>query len=595
MYPRNTQAPEQTLAHPLQRIRWWYGLLLVVAGIFIIRLFYLQVIRHDYYQKAAFRSQLKQYEIPATRGIISAHSGNTTVPLVLNETLYTLYADPTYIKDAHAAATAVQGVIGGDANNYEKQMKTPDTRYVILAKRLSDDQHKKLDALDLKGVGTRDYQYRTYPDGVLASQLLGFVNDEGIGSYGIEQALNSGLGGTPGELKAITDAHGVPLPANKDNTITNPVAGESVLLTVDLGLQQQTEDILKAAVEQTKSRSGSVVILDARTGAVKAMANYPTYDPAHYSDVNDGALFNNASVSEAVEVGSIMKSLTSAAALDSGAVTTSTTYYDPSHYVVDGFTIRNVEEDGGPGVKDVAAILKQSLNTGATWLLMQMGGGEINQKARNTWHDYLVNHYQLGKVTGIEQGYESAGFIPDPDNGYGLNLTYANTAFGQGMSATTLQMGAAFASILNGGVYYQPYLVDSVTAGDGIVTKTQPKIVSSTVIKPAISTTMQGLLAYTLEANKFTYGAQNLPFATYGIGGKTGTAQISKPEGGYYDDRFNGTYLGFVGGNTPQYVVSVSMIEPTNISGYAGAKAAAPVFVRLVQTLINSYDVTPKQ
>lgn len=595
MRPRNSLATEQMVSHPLQRIRWWYGLLLVVAGVFIVRLFYLQVIRHNYYQTAAFTSQLKQYEIPATRGVITAHSGTTTVPLVLNETLYTLYADPKFVTDPGSAAMEVQKIIGGDASKYEEQMKTPETRYVILAKKLSDDQRQKLNALKLKGVGTREYQYRTYPDGSLASQLLGFVNDEGVGSYGIEQALDDALRGIPGELRAITDANGVPLPANKDNVITAPQPGKDVLLTIDLGLQQQVEDILKSEVDRTKAQTGSAFILDVRSGAIKAMANYPTYNPAQYSEVADSALFNNLNASESLEVGSVMKSLTTAAALDKGVVNRNSTYYDPSFYIVDEFKIKNVEEDGGAGEKSIADILQLSLNTGATWLLMQMGGGEINQTARNTWYDYMVNRYQLGKATGIEQGYESTGYIPSPNDGYALNLTYANTTFGQGMSATMVQMGAAFAAMLNGGTYYQPYLVDTVTNADGTTTVTQPKVVTSGTIKPAVSAIMQELLAYTLERNKAAYGAQGLPFDTYSIGGKTGTAQIANPEGGYYEDRFNGTYLGFVGGKTPQYVIAVSMIQPTNITGYAGAKAAAPVFAQIARSLINSYDVTPKQ
>jgi cell division protein FtsI/penicillin-binding protein 2 len=595
MLPRSRPQPTTPVSHPLQRIRWWYGVLLLLAGVFIVRLFYLQVIRHDYYQKAAFRSQLKQYEIPAERGVISAHDGSKIMPLVLNETLYTLYADPTYVKDAHAAAESIQKAIGGDASNYERLMKTPDTRYVILAKKLSADQSKKITGLTIKGVGTRDYQYRTYPNGSLAAQVLGFVNDDGQGTYGIEQALNNDLSGKPGTLKAITDAQGVPLPANKDNTIVDPTAGKNVVLTIDLGLQQQMEDILKGEVTSTQSSSGSAIIMEANTGAIKAMANYPTYDPGQYQKVSDANLYNNTSVTMPLEVGSIMKALTSAAALDQGVVTTATTYYDPSHWTVDGATIKNVEEDGGAGTKSVQSILSLSLNTGATWLLMQMGGGQINQKARLAWNDYMLNHYQLGRVTGIEQGFEDPGYIPSPTTGYGLNLTYANTAFGQGMTATPLQMVSAFAAVVNGGTYYQPHLIDREISADNKVVVKEPKTVRSGVVKPDISATMQNLLEYTLQVNAPVYGAGTLPLSTYGIGGKTGTAQISKPTGGYYDDRYNGTYLGFVGGNKPQYVIVVRMSEPKHITGYAGAKAAAPVFVRLAQALINSYDVQPKQ
>lgn len=584
---------KNTLFGPIQRIRTWYALLLLLGGLFTIRLFYLQVIRHDYYQKSANFSQLKQYEIPATRGVIEAKSGEQSVPLVLNETLYTLFADPKYVKDASAAADAIQKAIGGSKDDYENKIKNPDSpRYMILAKRLTRDQNEKITNLKLKGIGTREAQYRTYPDGQLAAQILGFVNDDGDGKYGLEQALDSELKGTPGRLKAITDASGVPLAANKDNVVIAPKEGEKVTLTIDIGLQQQLEDIVKQSVEDVKAEEGSAFIIDANTGAVRAMAGYPTYNPAEYYKVTDTKAFNNISVSSPLEVGSIMKSLTAAAAIDQGVVSPSTAYNDPGYYKVDGATITNIEEDGGAARRTVTDVLKYSLNTGATWLLMQMGGGEINQKARTTWYDYMTNHYQLGKPTGIEQGYEGEGIIPDPLNGYGLNITYANSAFGQGMTATPIQMGAAFASIVNGGTYYKPTLIDSKTDSDGKVTKQKPQIVRNGVIKSNASSQMVSMLETTYEYNRVLYGMrQTRP--EYSIGGKTGTAQISKPTGGYYDDQFNGTYMGFVGGDKPQYIIVVRMDKP-KIAGYAGSRAAAPVFVKLANMLIDSYGVTPK-
>jgi cell division protein FtsI/penicillin-binding protein 2 len=166
----------------------------------------------------------------------------------------------------------------------------------------------------------------------------------------------------------------VPLPANKDNLVQNPKAGKKIVLTLDIGIQQQVEEILKAGVEGTKAKNGSAIVIDVNTGAIKAMANFPTYNPAEYHKVEDGSLFNNNAVAAPLEVGSIMKALTAAAALDMGVVTPSTTYFDPSFYKIDDATIRNVEEDGGSGTKSVREILSMSLNTGVTWLLMQMGG-----------------------------------------------------------------------------------------------------------------------------------------------------------------------------------------------------------------------------
>ena len=580
-------------ANPLARVRLWYVGLLIVSGLFVVRLFYLQVIRHDYYQQAALRGQLKQYEIAPERGEIMVHNGDQVTPIVLNETKYLLYADPKFIKDASGNAAAIQKIIGGNQSEYEDKMKTSNSRYVVLAKKLSRDQHDQILKLKLKGIATQEQNYRSYPQGQLASQLLGFVNDEGQGQYGLEQALNDQLKGTPGQLKAITDAQGVPLAANRDNVVVDPVPGKKLVLTIDAGLQQQVEDVLKQQVEQTQATSGSAVVIDVRNGGVKAMGTFPTYNPAEFYNVSDPSLFSNPVTNNAFEVGSIMKTLTAAAALDQGVVNKNTTYYDPASFKVDDATVRNIEEDGGAGTKSVADILQLSLNTGATWLLMQMGGGTINEKARTAWYDYLVNHYQFGKPTGIEQSDENSGIVPSPTDGYGLNIRYANTAFGQGQTETIMQMGAAITSVVNGGTYYQPHLVEGYMNSDNSIEKKQPVVVKSNVVSTEVSHDMQDFMEYTLQKNKATYGISSLNPA-YSYGGKTGTAQIAKPDGGYYDDKFNGTFLGYVGGDEPEYVVVVWVKEPKHITGYAGAKAAAPVYFKIADILTNNFGVKPK-
>ncbi len=573
------------------RIQLWYVVILIVLGVFGIRLFYLQIIKHDYYQKAALSGQLKQYEIPAERGLIEAHDGDAVVPIVLNEKRYTLFADPKYIKDPVRAAAEVQKIIGGNQNDYEKLMRA-NTRYAVLAKKLTKDKRTALDRLDIKGLGTREGTIRTYPQGDLAAQLLGFVDDEGVGKYGLEQALNTELQGKPGQLNAITDARGVPLVANEDNVITKPQVGNRLRLTIDVSLQRQVEDILKAGLDKAQSKSGGAVVLDPNTGAVKAMANYPTYNPAEFYKVEDGNVFNNATVSSPLEVGSIMKPLTAAAALDQGVVAPSTSYFDPGQYKIGDATISNIEEDGGAGTRTVADILELSLNTGATWLLMQMGGGEVNAQARKRWHDYLVNHYQFGKVTGIEQGYESEGTIPDPEDGFGLNIQYANMSFGQGLTATPLQMGAALGSVINGGTFVQPHLIERQTAGNGKVTSTKTKVIKSGVVSERVSGQMIKLMEGVVRRNYKLYGFSQLD-SRYSIGGKTGTAEISKPGGGYYEDKFNGTFMGFVGGDKPQYVIVVRVNEP-GIAGYAGSRAAAPIFTGITNMLINNFNVLPR-
>lgn len=578
-------------SRPIWRIRVWYALLLFCVALFVVRLFYLQVIRHGHYESAALRGQLKEYEIPAERGVIEAHNGSEVVPIVLNETLYTLFADPVYIKDADGTATKITELIGGDKAVYAQLLKTPNTRYVVLKQRMDKATSEKIDALEIKGLGTRGVPYRTYPQGDLASQLLGFVNNEGEGKYGIEQALDSDLKGVPGRLKAITDASGVPLAANLDNVNISPQPGKRLTLTIDIAMQHQLEAILKSGLNHAKSKEGSAVIIDPRTGAIKAMANFPTYSPAEYYKVEDGSRFNNAAVSNPIEVASVMKPLVAAAALDLGVVNASTTYEDHEIRIGDA-TVMNVQESRGGGTKSVRDILRESLNTGSTWLLMQMGGGELNSQARIRWHDYMTNRFQLGKMTGVEQGFEAAGSIPEPNEGYGLEIRYANTTFGQGMTATLLQMAAASGSVVNGGTYYKPHLVEKVTTGSQAEVR-KPVVVQDKVVSRQAGLSVKEMLEYAYSNNRLNYGSTQ-DFPQYGIGGKTGTAEIAMPEGGYYKDRFNGTYVGFVGGDEAEYVIAVMVITP-KIPGYAGTKAAAPIFVDLAAMLINNFGVTPKR
>ena len=592
MLTRTERAP-QKVVKPLikRRVSLWYGFLVAIFAVFLVRLFYLQVLRHDYYEKVALSGQLKQYDIPAERGAIRAHDGDAIVPLVLNEQRFTITTDPKLVKDPGTTAEALAGPTGQKANDLKKLLATPNSRYEILAKKMTKDQKDAIVKLGLAGVFSEEISVRTYPQNELASQLLGFVNDDGDGRYGIEQALNGSLKGTAGRLKAITDQKGVPLLATSNNVLVDPVDGRDTVLTVDVGMQRQLEDLLKSGLDYAKSKSGSAIIMDPRTGEIKAMANYPTYNPTDFYKIKDNSVFQNSAASSPLEVGSIMKPLTAAAALDQGVVAQNTTYYDPGRFKVDDATVTNIEEDGGAGTKSIADILQLSLNTGATWLLMQMGGGAINQKARVAWNDYMVNHYGFGAVSGIEQGYEDPGYVPDPIKGYGLNIQYANTAFGQGMTATPLQIAAALSGVVNGGTYHTPHLVEGSLDASGKETKTTAKV-RADIVKPETSKSIVNLMEYVFTKNHVLYNMPNMP-SGYIIGGKTGTAQIAKPTGGYYDDLYNGTFMGFVGGNKPDYVIVVRVNQPA-IAGYAGSKAAAPLFSSIATMLINNFNIPIK-
>lgn len=580
----------------VNRVRFWYALLLVVFGVFAIRLFYLQIVRFGHYTELARNDQVHEYEVVPERGAIYAQSSDGgVVPLVVNQRLYTLYADPTVVKDASVAATKLTPIVGSDVSATRELLSNKKRRYVVIAKRLTKQQNAAVLALKLPGIGTQERNYRTYPQGSMAAQLLGFVDEAGKGKYGLEQAMNQTLAGTNGWLKAVTDINGVPLAANDSNLSKKPIPGSDITLTIDIGMQSQLEAIMKRTQEKFRSKSVSAVVLESHTGAVKAMANYPTYDPAKFQEVQDGTLFQNSAVTNAIEPGSITKIFTTAAALDKGVITPNSTYNDPGKWVIDGAKVLNVAEGKGSGPQNVRNILDLSLNTGATWELMQLGGGSINQTARSTLYEYFVNHYQLSKLTDIEQGYESTGYVPEADdNGAGINLTFANMSFGQAYNATAIQMAGALNAIINGGTYYRPTLIASTKDTVGNTKLQKPDVVKANVISQRASKDMVELLDY-VTASHVKAGFRYMDFGSqYSVGGKTGTAEISKSDGGYRTDVYNGTFMGYVGGDTPQYTIVVYNIEPRNYSGYAGAQTGQPVFAEIAHMLIDNYNVTPK-
>lgn len=569
------------------RLKIFYYVIVAVIVVFIIRLFYLQILRGSYYEQQALASQLKQFEIPAERGSIYAFDGEEVVPLVLNETRYRIVADPQLIKDVDQTAERLSGPLGMDVNSLKELLGT-DSRYVVLANKQTKEKQQEVERLELPGIFTHEkVPLRVYVQGQLAPQVLGFVDDAGTGKYGVEQSLNDELTGTAGRVKALTDQNNVPLLAAGDNVLTDPIDGKDIVLTLDISVQRQVEKLLELGLKRAQSASGSVVVLDATNGAVKAMANYPTFDLEKFAEVEDPSVFANTAVSSPLEPGSIMKVLTSAAALDSGSVRPDQTYNDPGFVKVDDATIKNVA-GGATDHTSISDILQYSLNTGATWLLKQMGGGDLNEAGRTRWHEYMTQRYNLGKLTGIEQGegLEDGGVVPDPIEGYGLNIRYANTSFGQGMTATPIQMVAAVASVVNGGTYYRPTLVYGERNDAGDISVAQPVVVRNQVVSTETSNVMRDFMENVIK--------NNLPAARrdgYRVGGKTGTAEIANPTGGYYADRFNGMYVGFVGGDTPQYVVIVRVNEP-KIPGFAGSAAAAPLFADVSNMLIDNFSVS---
>lgn len=561
------------------------ALLILIGCLLVARLFYVQIIKHESYKAKALAEHTKKFQIPADRGLIKMKDGSSVIPVVLNEKKYEVFADPKFVDNSKEAAVKLTSIIGGDQNALYKNLATDSSRYVIIAKKIGKEQAERIKELKLKGVGLREVSVRTYPQGSLASQVLGFVNDDGEGQYGVEGFLNKELVGDPGTQKAITDINGVPLAINNDNVIKNPKAGTDYVLSIDIKMQRIIEEALKNGIDRTKATRGDAVVLDPSNGQIKAMANIPTYDPNQYQKIEDLSLFSNNTVSMPWEPGSVMKPLLMGQAFSMGALNPGSKYYDAGFAQIDDRRITN-SLNWGAQTMSMQDIISKSLNTGAVYMLKTIGGGDINESARQKYYDQLVNKYQFGKQTGIEQSGESAGYVSKPeDDGAGINVRYGNMAFGQGLTVTPLQLAAAYAALVNGGTYYQPTLISEIQQ-EGKIIKNEPKIKSTDVVTPTTSSEIKEILKKGLEANN-SAAVRN----GYQLGAKSGTAQVAE-NGNYKTDAYNGVYVGYLAGEKLEYIIVVRLDEPKT-PGFASGQAAI-TWAEISNQLINNMAIKPK-
>lgn len=566
---------------------------LVAGSLLVGRLFYLQVIQHQKYETLAAESQNKRFELPAERGeVYSQLIGGQTVPLVLNEPVYTLFADPKIIQNDQEIINQLRRIAGGDlVDNYESLLQGGDKRYVILAKQINQDQADIIEKKNLTGIGLKPTEKRVYPEGNMAARMLGYVNTAGEGQYGLEGALDKRLSGEPGLLSSLTDASGVPLTGHGgENVLVEPKNGDDIVLSIDRNIQAFATQALKKGLENAKATKGSVLVMDPQTGKVLAMASLPNYNPAKYYEVaqNNYDTFLNPIVSDPYEPGSVTKALTMAAGINEGVVSPKTTYANKGFSMVDGVKIKNATPGKYNGERTMTEVLQFSLNSGAIHVLRQLGGEKVNDQARERLYNYFSKHYYLGKPTGVAQANENTGQLLGPNEGYGRDVRYATMSFGQGFSTTMLRTATAFSSIINGGTLYTPSLIAGELKDDGSVDKKSPAVEKSNVVSKATSATMRDML---YEARHRVLGSFDKD--GYIVGGKTSTSQTIDPETGEYrEDKTIASYTGFGGDETPDYVVMVR-VDNSQLPGFGGTVAAQPIFAEISNWLLE-YMRIPK-
>lgn len=559
-----------------------------IMAIFVVRLFYLQIIQHGYYVELANKEQVKRLTIPAKRGVIYALDGLSPIPLVMNQTVYTVFADPQTIKDDAKIISVIKKVAGGNARaSLQTLLDQKDSRYQILATKVSRAQAEMIKKEDLNGIGFQEETQRVYPEGPLASQLLGFVDYSGTGKYGVEEKLNDRLTGTDGLLQSVTDVSNVPLTIGNDNINKPAVNGDNIVLSIDRNIQSYVSEALARGLVNTGATKGSVIVMNPQNGRIMAMANLPTYNVAEYNKVTDAGLFNNAVVSEPYEPGSVIKTLTMATGVEKGVVGPASTYVNTDYIKIEDAVIKNFDLGLNGVVTTFQEAMNLSHNVGFVTVAKRLGDGEtINRQARNTMYEFFHDKFKLGQITGVEIANEAAGTIIPPTESEGGAVRYSNMAFGQGMDITMVQVASAFSSLINGGKRYTPTVVSGVInqAGKYVENKI------STPTYPVSAATASTLREMTHTTRSYLFGYMDK--TGYYVGGKTGTSDVLI-NGIYSSDESIGTYLGY-GGSAEESKYVIMLQVSADGKQLNGAIDAQPIFADMSNWMLDYLKIQPK-
>ena len=563
--------------------------LLALCFILIVaRMYDLQIISHQKYVDLAMSQQTMQNTIFAKRGEIYMMDGDNTTPVVMNEKVYTISVDPFLLRSEGGKelkedeAKIDQLVQGYAVNTWDKVFANEASRYAVIAKNVPYERAKQIKEAKITGVYAQGSTKRVYPEGDLAAQVLGFVNADGKGQYGIEGSLNKELTGVNGILKTVKDVNNIPLTIGKNNVRVPAQDGKNVVLSIDRNIQKKTEDAIKATIEKFHVTNASAVVMNPRNGQILAMAGTPTYNPAEYAKVTDARAFQADVTMSAFNPASVCKTFALAAAVDSGVMTPETTYNNTDLVTIDGWPIQNAIK-GHTGIISMQEVLTYSLNTGSIQALRLLGGSEteITYQGKEKLYDYYYNRFGLGKYTGIELA-ESKGTVIPPTDIDGTNARYANMTFGQSLDLTMIQVATAFSAVVNGGDYYTPTLV----AGEiknGEFVRDVLKDRDHQAIEASTSETMRKML----HTARLVF--PNVKYYDEGVyvGGKTGTAQVVK-NGKYTFDETIATYIGYGARSEtdyPEYVIMTKVWEDNR--RLDGGMNAKPIFDEISQFMVN--------
>jgi cell division protein FtsI (penicillin-binding protein 3) len=540
-----------------RRIGLLFALFLVLLGLAALRAAWLGTVKAGSLAERAVSQQIEELPVPARRGTIFDRNG---VELAVSEDALTVYANPFLIDNPAAVAKRLAPLVGRSEDELLRKLSDRDAGFVYLRRKMDASQGQKVERLEIEGIGTMVEPKRAYPQGYLASQVIGSVGTDNYGLAGLEHARNGRLGGEDGERRLVKDALGEPVSMVE---IERAKAGEDLHLTLDSAIQERTEAVLNEVGQSYRPAGATAVVLDPRTGAILALANWPRVDSNNVGGAPAYARQNRA-IQASYEPGSTFKAITVSGALEEGLVEPETQLSVPSTLLVADRIIGEAH-DGGGGNLTVADIVARSSNVGSVMIGLKLGPDRF---------DRWVRRFGFGKPTGIDLPGEQRGIVLRPDQYSGSSM--GNMPIGQGIAVTPMQMAAAYTAIANRGLLREPYVV----AGD----RRPPRRVLSRNNAERVSRMLEGVFAAGGTA-------QEAQVEGYRLAGKTGTAEKAE-NGGYSKTDFVASFIGYAPARNPRLLVAVMVDEPRG--QIYGGVVAAPAFERIMEFALPYLKIPPQ-
>ena len=567
----------------LFRTRFLCGCFIVVASLLIIRLYFVQIVHGAKYTEDAASQYVEQNPDTVTRGSIffTAKDGELVSAAVM-QTGWRIAIAPKAIVDPQKIYTELNAITPVDHDRFFADAAKTSDPYEEVALRISDADADTIRALKIPGVLLVADQWRFYPGGPLASQVLGFVGYSGtstskLGVYGLEKQWNNTLTEVTAGLYVNPFAE---IFTNLQAAVSSdPSAHQgSIVTSIEPSVQEQLEKTLGQVMSQYTPQFAGGIIMDPHTGEIYAIGGVPSFDPNTYGDVTNPVDYQDKLVEGRYELGSIMKPLTMAAGIDSGAITAATTYDDTGCITVSTYKVCNFDLKAR-GVIPMQQILSQSLNVGASWVATKMG--------YPTFTKYM-NAYGFAQKTGIDLPNEVTGDLSNLGHGTESAVNYDTASFGQGIAVSPIEMARALSALANGGVLPNPHVVTGIKYESGITRSIDPGQ-GPRVLSTTTAAIVTGMLQNVYDKSLLN-GAIKMDH--YTVAAKTGTAQIPQAGGGYIPGNvYLHSFFGYFPANNPRFIVFLFAFKPQG-QEYASATLARP-FYQIAQFLINYYDIPP--